>query len=84
MVTARRYQDVETHPAARRQGLAGMLVYQAGRYALAQLAASTLVIVAEPDQQAIRVYRSCRFEVTEDQVSFERAPGASPDIAANG
>jgi ribosomal protein S18 acetylase RimI-like enzyme len=69
-----RYQDVETHRAARRQGLAGTLVYQAGRYALAQLAASTLVIVAEPDQQAIRVYRSCGFEVTEDQVSFEHPP----------
>ena len=79
-----RYQDVETHPAARRQGLAGTLVYHAGRYALAQLAASTLVIVAEPDQQAIRVYRSCGFEVTEDQVCFERAPGVSPDTAANG
>lgn len=69
-----RYQDVETHPAARRQGLAGTLVYQAGRYALAQLAASTLAIVADPDQQAIRIYRSCGFEVTEDQVSFERPP----------
>jgi hypothetical protein len=44
------------------------LVCQAGRYALAQLAAKTLVIVAEPDQQAIRVYRSCGFEVTEDPV----------------
>ena len=72
-----RYQDVETHPAARRQGLAGTLVYQAGRYALAQLAARTLVIVAEPDQQAIRVYRSCGFEVAEDQVSFERPPEGS-------
>jgi ribosomal protein S18 acetylase RimI-like enzyme len=69
-----RYQDVETHPAARRQGLAGTLVCQAGGYALAKLAARTLVIVAEPDQQAIRVYRSCGFEVTEDQVSFERPP----------
>jgi ribosomal protein S18 acetylase RimI-like enzyme len=72
-----RYQDVETHPAARRQGLAGTLVRQAGRYALAQLAARTLVIVTEPDQQAIRVYRSCGFEVTQDQVSFERAPEGS-------
>ena len=68
---------METHPAARRQGLAGTLVYQAGRYALAQLAARTLVIVAEPDQQAIRVYRSCGFEVAEDQVSFERPPEGS-------
>jgi ribosomal protein S18 acetylase RimI-like enzyme len=69
-----RYQDVETLPAARCQGLAGTLVQLAGRYALAQLAARTLVIVAEPGQQAIRVYRSCGFEVTEDQVSFERPP----------
>jgi GNAT superfamily N-acetyltransferase len=69
-----RYQDAETHPAARRQGLAAALVYQAGRYGLGKLAAHTLVIVAEPDHQAERVYRSVGFVASEDQLSFERPP----------
>ena len=70
-----RYQSVETHPAARGQGLAGTLVYEAGRHAMAELAASTLVIVAESGHQAERVYRSVGFEASEDAVSFERPPG---------
>jgi ribosomal protein S18 acetylase RimI-like enzyme len=69
-----RHQSVETHPAARGQGLAGTLVYQAGRYAVAELAARTLVIVAESGHQAERVYRLVGFEASEDSVSFERPP----------
>lgn len=69
-----RYQSVETHPAARGQGLAGTLVYQAGRRAMAELAATTLVIVAGSGHQAERIYRSVGFEVSEDTVSFERPP----------
>jgi ribosomal protein S18 acetylase RimI-like enzyme len=69
-----RYQNVETHPAARRQGLAGSLVCQAGRYGLDVLGAATLVIVADPDDVAIRVYRSVGFADTETQVSFELPP----------
>src|SRR5450432_1661098 len=71
-----RYQDVETHPGARRQGLAGALVRQAGRYALAELDARTLVIVADPAQEAIRVYRAAGFEASEDQLSWERPPAS--------
>ena len=54
-----RYQDVETDPAVRRQGLAGTLVWQAGRYGHEVLGAGTLVIVADPAEVAIRVYRAC-------------------------
>ena len=43
-----RYQNVETHPSARRQGLAGTLVYRAGRYGLDTLGARALVMVADP------------------------------------
>ena len=68
-----RYQDVETHPSARRQGLAGALVRQA-RYALAELGARTLVIVADPGAAAVRVYRAAGFEASEDQLSWERPP----------
>ena len=67
-----RYQDVETDPAARRQGLAGTLVWCAGRYAAEAFGAGTLVIVADPAEGAIRVYRACGFADAQDQFSFER------------
>lgn len=69
-----RYQNVETHPAARGKGLAGTLVWQAGRYALGTLGASTLVIVADPGYHAIRIYRSVGFSDREIQTALERDP----------
>jgi GNAT superfamily N-acetyltransferase len=69
-----RYQDVETDPAARRRGLAGTLVWRAGRYAAEVFGAGTLVIVADPAEAAIRVYRACGFADAQSQFSFQRAP----------
>jgi ribosomal protein S18 acetylase RimI-like enzyme len=69
-----RYQDVETHPAFRRQGLAGTLVWRAARFALDELDASTLVIVADPGYHAIGIYESLGFRQAEDQIGFELAP----------
>jgi ribosomal protein S18 acetylase RimI-like enzyme len=69
-----RYQDVDTHPDHRNQGLAGTLVYQAGQYARKELAAQTLVIVAEPGGPAIRIYRSVGFRDAETQVQLQREP----------
>jgi len=67
-----RYQDVETDPAARRRGLAGTLVWHAGRYGREVLGASTLVIVADPAEAAIRLYRACGFADLQSQLTFER------------
>ncbi|MFY9934830.1 MAG: GNAT family N-acetyltransferase [Streptosporangiaceae bacterium] len=69
-----RYQDVETDPGARRRGLAGTLVWHAGLYARRVLGAATLVIVADPAGEAIRVYRSCGFADAETVLTFERPP----------
>jgi len=69
-----RYQNVETHPSARRQGLVGTLVYRAGLYGLGALAASVLVIVADPGYSAIRVYRSVGFTDLETQLQLQREP----------
>jgi predicted GNAT family acetyltransferase len=70
-----RYQNVETHPGFRRLGLAGTLTWHAGCSALAELPPEgTLVIVADPDDVAIRVYRSLGFTDTEPQVGLARPP----------
>lgn len=71
-----RYQHVETHPAFRRRGLASSLVHFAGVEALAN-GARTLVIVADPDAEAIGIYRSLGFTGTERQVRLQRAVDAS-------
>ena len=72
-----RYQNVETHPSARRQGLAGTLVYHAGQYGLGTLGARTLVIVADPGYSAIRLYRSVGFADRETQVALQREPAGA-------
>lgn len=69
-----RYQSVQTHPAARRRGLAGTLVWRAGQGVLATGRADMLVIVADPADVAIRVYQSVGFTPVQDQISFARPP----------
>lgn len=69
-----RFQSVNTLPSARGRGLAGTAVYHAARYGLAELGAETLVIIADPNNLAARVYRSLGFTDTEVQVQFERGP----------
>ena len=74
-----RFQSVETHPDFRGRGLAGTLVHHVGRYGFDELGARTLVMVADPDYLAIRVYRSVGFAATETQLQAERPPaGARP------
>jgi GNAT superfamily N-acetyltransferase len=67
-----RYQAVDTHPKFRRRGLAGSLVHFAGARALAEGRAHTLVIVADPEYVALRLYRSLGFDGTEAQVQLAR------------
>jgi predicted GNAT family acetyltransferase len=69
-----RYQNVETHPDWRRKGIAGTLVWRAGQRGLDGMA-GMLVIAADPDYVAIRVYRSVGFIDAETQIGFERLPG---------
>jgi ribosomal protein S18 acetylase RimI-like enzyme len=69
-----RYQNVETHPEWRRRGLGGTLVWRAGEHGLNGMA-KTLVMAADPDYVAIRVYRSVGFIDAETQIGFERQPG---------
>jgi len=69
-----RFQSVETLPEARGRGLAGTLVHHAGGYGFSRLGARTLVMVADPEYLAIRVYRSVGFTETETQLQAEKPP----------
>ena len=71
-----RFQSVETHPEARRRGLASALVHHAGRTALDD-GATRLVIVADPGYHAIGIYRSLGFVESETQVQLTRPPGST-------
>lgn len=70
-----RYQSVETHPQARGRGLAGSLVHAAGEWARSTLGTRTLVIVADPEYHAQRLYESVGFRQTETQVAIQKRPG---------
>jgi ribosomal protein S18 acetylase RimI-like enzyme len=67
-----RYQSVETHPDYRGRGLAGTLVHRVATYGFEELGARTLVMVADPDYVAIRIYRSVGFAETEHQTQLEQ------------
>lgn len=69
-----RFQTVETHPDARRRGLASALLHHAGSAAFEE-GAETLVIVAEPDYHAIDLYRAVGFVDRETTVELTRRPG---------
>ncbi len=72
-----RFQSVKTHPVARGRGLAGSLVHRVSRYGFEELGARTLVMVADPDYLAIRIYRSVGFADTERQLQVVLKPVSS-------
>jgi ribosomal protein S18 acetylase RimI-like enzyme len=69
-----RFQHVKTHPDARGRGLAGTLVHRVSRYGFEELEAKTLVMVADPEYLAIRIYRSVGFSDSERQLQVTRKP----------
>jgi predicted GNAT family acetyltransferase len=74
---------VQTHPDARGKGLASTLVYRASTYGLGELGAKTLVMVADPDYLAIRIYRAVGFTDTETQVQL-LIPAPGWDVKGSG
>jgi ribosomal protein S18 acetylase RimI-like enzyme len=71
-----RYQAVETHPDFRRRGICGTLVYEAARYARAELGAQTLVITADEHYHAGAIYESLGFRRTQRQLGVSLRPPA--------
>lgn len=69
-----RFQNVETHPAWRRNGLAAAVVHELSHCGRGELGAEELVIVADPGYHAIGLYRSLGFRDVEHQVLIQRPP----------
>ncbi len=69
-----RYQDVQTAPTHRRQGIAAALLAAAAGE-VRDAGVETLVIVAEPASEASRVYERVGFRVTEHMMSAWRHLG---------
>lgn len=67
-----RFQEVQTHPDHRGRGIAGTLVHRVASHGFDELGARTLVMVADPDYLAVRVYRSVGFRDTEVQTQLEQ------------
>jgi GNAT superfamily N-acetyltransferase len=66
-----RFQQVGTHPDYRRHGICGALVYQASCYALEQMKLETLVMVADENYHAAKIYESIGFEPKERQAGID-------------
>jgi ribosomal protein S18 acetylase RimI-like enzyme len=69
-----RFQRVETHPDFRRRGICGTLVYEAARQARSSLGAERMVIVADENYHAGRIYAALGFRRTERQLGLELRP----------
>ena len=66
-------QNVKTHPAYRRRGLASSVVHRLAHRGLHEFGARTLVLTADPRYHAVRIYRSLGFTEVERQVRLHRA-----------
>ncbi|MFQ5635243.1 MAG: GNAT family N-acetyltransferase, partial [Gammaproteobacteria bacterium] len=69
-----RFQMVQTHPDFRRRGIGSTLVFKSARLALAEDNFDVLVILAEEDSAAQRLYKSIDFVPVERQLGLERWP----------
>lgn len=59
--TIGRFQSVETHPDFLRQGICGTLVYRSAQFAFEKMGVKNLVMVADENYHAARIYESVGF-----------------------
>jgi len=65
-----RFQNVTTHPGYRRLGVCQTLVYEAASYGLNHYPIETLVMEADPEYHAAKIYEKVGFQPTEKSYSL--------------
>ena len=65
-----RFQIVSTHPDHQRIGVCSTLVYEAGQYALEKMQCTELVMVADEEYHAAKIYESVGFKPTQKQAGL--------------
>lgn len=65
-----RFQIVSTDPDYQRQGVCSTLVYSSAKFALSKMGIKNLVMVADPDYHAAKIYESVGFTVKEIQIGL--------------
>lgn len=71
-----RFQRVATHPAWRRRGLARALVHAVSRFGLEQWELARILMIANPREVAIGLYRSLGYAEFDTEWGVERTPAA--------
>jgi hypothetical protein len=79
-----RYQIVTTVPERRRQGVCGTLVYESARRTLEDPEVTSLVMVADENYHAARIYESLGFEASEKMRGLCRWPRQARSTADAG
>lgn len=75
-----RFQRVATHPQWRRRGLAGALVHAVTCHAFDRWQMGEVIMIADPEDVAIGIYRSLGYRELEREWLFQRrAPGDGTD-----
>ncbi len=69
-----RFQDVATHPDYRRRGICSTLLQHAANWAKTERRVEQLVIMVDPDFDALRIYETAGFKAVERQVGVAKAP----------
>lgn len=60
-----RFQMVSSHPEFQRQGICATLVYESAKHAFEAMGVDTLVMIADEEYHAARIYESVGFRPTE-------------------
>jgi|SaaInlStandDraft_5_1057022.scaffolds.fasta_scaffold60497_2 hypothetical protein len=65
-----RYQIVSTHKDFQRRGVCSSLVYKSALYAFEEMGAATLVMVADEEYHAAKIYESVGFKLNQYQIGL--------------